>query len=273
MSQFKILLLACFLWVLIGCSGTVQQGDAEVVDPVPTLNTVFNLAGENSQSQETEPLEDDLMTIESVLVTSEPQVGVPTHTPLPTLTTVSTIVMRIDEIYSDTLNANWSLDDSRDVSYELEDDYFVYEGEYSLAYSPKVEYAELVFSVDEGSDEIYLRDDVLAVRFWMYTGDDYIATDDFAVSVVGSNAFPYWVIGDDSVTVQDDNPVFPETRLYFLNIDKDIPPDTWFQVELWLDDLIFEPEYTYVTGIVLKNDFDFLRRVSIDNLELVIREN
>jgi hypothetical protein len=272
MSRFNILLLTCFIGMVTGCSGVAKQGEAESPEPAPTLNAVFDMSGENSQSQETEPI-DDLMGIESVLVTAEPQVEALVLTPLPTLTPVSTITMRIDKIYGDTLNANWSLDNSRDVSYKLEDDYFVYDGNYSLAYSPKVEYAELIFSVNESSDEIYLRDDVLAVRFWLYSGDDYIATDDFAVSVVGSNAFPYWVVGDDSVTVQDNNPVFPETRLYYLNVDKDISPNTWFQVELWLNDLISEPMYKYVTGIVLKNDVDFLRRVSIDNLELVIREN
>lgn len=271
MSCFKILFLTCLLGLAIGCSAAVQ-GEAESTDPTPTLNAAFNSGGKTSQPQETVQ-GDDSMSSEPVLVPSEPPVETPLPVPLPTLTPVPTISTRIEKIYSDALDANWSLDNSREVSYDLEDDYFVYDGNYALAYSPKVEYAELVFSVEESSDEIYLRDDVLAVRFWLYTGDDYIATDDFALSVVGSNAFPYWVVGDDSVTVQDNKPLFPETRLYYLNINKDIPPDTWFQVELWLNDLIDEPVYKYVTGIVLKNDADFLRRVSIDNLELVIREN
>lgn len=273
MSRFKILLLGCVVWLVIGCSAAAKQdSDPEEAVPAPTLNAVFHPAGENSQPQATNQ-QADSVTVEPLFGASEPQEEVPTLTPLPTLTPVPTIAMRIEKIYSDGLNANWSLENSREVTYELEDSSFVYEGDYSLAYRAEVEYADLAFTVNEDSDEVYLRDDVLAVRFWLYSGDDYVETDDLAVSVVGSNAFPYWVANDDSVTVQDSNPVFPETRLYYLNVDEDIPPNTWFQVELWLNDLIFDPDYKYVTGIFLKNDEDFLRTISIDDLELLIREN
>ncbi len=271
MSYPKFFLLGCFLWMMIGCTvGTNQESGSENIDPLPTVNNMFSTSVEKSTPGEVDNI--DLSMTGDIL--SELPGSEVAITPLPTLTPVPTIKTRIETIYDEDLNANWTLDNTQDVEYDLQDSTYPYQGDYSLSFTPEVEYANLAFTVNEDSDEIYLRDDVLAVSFWLYTGDDYVATDDLAVAVTGSNEFSYWRPDDNSVMAPDSDsePIFPETRLYYLNVEEDIPPDTWFQIELWLDDLIYEPAYKYVTGIYIKNDKDFFRTVSIDELEMLIRE-
>ena len=134
--------------------------------------------------------------------------------------------------------------------------------------TPTRDYGNLAFTVKFGTKETYLREKTLGVRFWLYSGDATIGTQDLAVSVVGSNKYPYWVWNDSSVT-NDNDPVFSETRLQYLGFNDAIPPDTWVQVEVWLDELLFDPEYKYVTGIYIKNGEDFRDTIWIDQVELV----
>lgn len=256
MRCFPVIFLGCLLWLCIGCVPSLEQDSAlKTVEPAPTIHLAFT----TPQSSLTEE--------------SLPSTPRPTLVPLPTLTPVPTMETRIVTIYGDGLNDNWSLENSEDVDYKLVDTSFAYNGANSLSFKPGAEYADLAFTLNEESDEFYLRDEVLAVRFWVYGDGEYIETDDLAVVVVGSNAYPYWVEGDDSVVVQDSGPIFPETRLYFIDVEEDIPPDTWFQVELWLNDLIYDPEYEYITGVYLKNDMDVFRMLYLDEVELLIREN
>lgn len=256
MSRLATIILGCLLGLVVGCNASPEQDlITDTVEPAPTINLVFS-------------------TPKSLLAEdSLPNTPRPTLVPLPTLTPVPTIQTRIVTIYGDGLNDNWSVENSKEVVYELEDTSFAFDGANSLSYKPKAEYADLAFTLNKDADEFYLRDEVLAVRFWVYGDGDYIETDDLLVTVVGSNDYPYWVAGDDSVVVQDSGPIFPETRLYFINVEEDIPPDTWFQVELWLNDLIYDPEYEYVTGVYLKSDADVARTLYLDEVELLIREN
>lgn len=268
MSRFSVVFSLFLLWIIIGCTvGTEQVTQEETVAPAPTIHNVFSTADVESSSSNVHS------TAEFLSATPESQIAEPTLTPLPTLTPIPTLEMKIVKIYGDGLHENWSLENSRAVDYGLGQSTFVYDGTNSISYKPNVEYADLAFTVNEDANDVYLRDEVLAVRFWLYSGDDYVNTDALLVSVVGSNDFPYWVEGDDSVTVQDSGPVFPATRLYFLNVQEDIPPNTWFQVEVWLNDLIYDPQYEYVTGVYIKNDEYFFRTIYIDEVELLVQVN
>jgi hypothetical protein len=268
MSRFSVVFLLCLLWAIIGCTAVSElDSEQDSLVPTPTINTVFSTVVDAISTP------DSQVTRGSGSGTFEPEIVEPSVTPLPTLTPVPTLETRIVTIYGDALHENWSLENSREVEYSLDETVFVHDGVYSMSYKPEVEYADLTFTVNEDTNDVYLRDDVLAVRFWLYTGDEYVNTDALLVSVVGSNDFPYWVQGDDSVTVQDSRPVFPATRLYYLNVEEDIPPNTWFQVELWLNDLIYDPEYQYVTGVYIKNDEDFFRTIYLDEVELLMQVN
>lgn len=267
--------------MVVGCTVTFGKTKTqETLEPVPTVHNVFGVSddGNTSENSDSTAGSDSLAsstdsTEDSLPVISMTKTIRPTLPPLPTLTPRPTIQKRIITVYGDMLNENWSLENSRQVEYELENTSYSYSGTNSLAFKPKAEYGDLFFTLNESSNETYLRDDVLAVRFWLYGDEDIIETDDFAVSVVGSNDFPYWVEGDNSVMVQDSGPVFPETRLHFLNIENDIPSNTWVLVEVWLNDLIYEPQYEYVTGFLLKNDQDYFFSTYIDEVEILLREN
>jgi hypothetical protein len=114
-----------------------------------------------------------------------------------------------------------------------------------------------------------LREDVLGFSFWLYGNDDWIDREDLLVTVVGSNESPYWIPDDQSVE-NIYEPLFSETRLYYLGINDDIPPKTWVQVYIWLDDLLFDPDYEYVTGIYIKNDEQFFETALIDELTVYL---
>ena len=47
-------------------------------------------------------------------------------------------------------------------------------------------------------------------------------------------------------------------------------PDTWVELVVWLDDLPYDPDYTYVTGLYLKNDKVFQQTVYVDRVALLI---
>jgi hypothetical protein len=126
--------------------------------------------------------------------------------------------------------------------------------------------------VEESSPQPYLRSQVIGFSFWVYCDDDYIGSSDLAVTITGSNQYPYWVQDDDSVTNRFD-PIFSETRLYFLGFNSDIPPRTWAEVNVILDDLIYDPIYTYVTGLLIKGDENFRNTVYIDQVEISLLEN
>ena len=120
-------------------------------------------------------------------------------------------------VYDDALNKNWSLSTSTGVKYYLQDRNAVHDGEFAIAMTPTHDYGNLAFTVKFGTKETYLREKTLGVKFWLYGGDATIGTQDLAVSVVGSNKYPYWVWNDSSVT-NDHDPVFSETRLQYLRL-------------------------------------------------------
>ncbi|MCB9420716.1 MAG: hypothetical protein H6667_12990 [Ardenticatenaceae bacterium] len=205
--------------------------------------------------------------------TAEPQ---PTSTPRPTREEPVSAPPRVDAyenakelpVFSDELAPNWSLDISWDLDYEIVSD-VAHSGTNSIKVTPKKEEAGLYFTVKEDANRAYSRDEVLGISFWLYSGEDIIETDDLAVTVTGSNQYPYWASGDDSVPSPDDLPPFSETRLYYLNINRDIPAETWVLVELWLDDREFDPVYEYVTGLYIKNDADLIRPFYVDDVNII----
>jgi hypothetical protein len=173
-------------------------------------------------------------------------------------------------VFSEELSSNWRLDASWDLDYEIVSE-VAYEGASSIKVVPRKEAASLYFTVGQEASRVYTRDEVLGFSFWLYSGDDGIQTDDLVVTVTGSNEYPYRVAGDNSVPSRDEFPPFSETRLYYLNINRDIPPETWVLVELWLDERAFDPIYKYVTGLYIKNEIDLVQRpFYIDDVNIIL---
>jgi hypothetical protein len=206
---------------------------------------------------------------------------IPTHRPKPTVVedvTPTALVLgdkyTLLDIYDEQLNSNWTLKDSSNVQIDSKHKGYAYLGLTSLIANPQVAFSKLQFSVALNAKNSYRRDKVAGISFWISGKDQVIIPNDFAVTVVGSNDVPYWVKNDSSVTASSqtpsDMPLFSETRLYFLGINRSIEPNTWVQVVLWLDDLIYEPDYTYITGIYIKNDEQFRKTFYIDKVSLIL---
>lgn len=177
-------------------------------------------------------------------------------------------------VYDEGLNPKWELTQSDGMDYNLAAKQYVSNGDVAMVVTPTKEFGTLFFTVSKDSDEEFPRARVLGLRFWLNGGSSGLRTSDLAVSIIGSNALPYWAADDDSVKVTgrttQDMPLFPETRLYYLGINRDIPPETWVKVEVWLDDLQFVPEYTYVTGFSIKNDKDLHTPFYVDQISLIV---
>lgn len=206
--------------------------------------------------------------------TPTPDVG-STPTPFPTRDVfLATPVLNEDqisseEIFSEDLNPDWTVITSDGMEVEIENTEIAHSGGRSIAFVPSGETSSISLVVREGAQRIYRRDQVLGVRFWMNPGDGLVEPDDLTVSVVGSNAVPHWSENDLSVTNSVD-PVFPETRLYYLGFNRSVPKSTWVEVEVWLDSLIYDPIYTYVTGIAIKNDPDLQSKVYLDDVQILM---
>jgi hypothetical protein len=179
-------------------------------------------------------------------------------------------------IYDDQLAANWTAEQSYWVDYDLAATDYVYTGTRAIAITPSREASKFFLAVESPPEVAYDRDEIIGVSFWLSGGAGLIENDDLVVSVLGSNAYTHWVPDDTSVSEQleeeltDGLPLFSETRLYFLDINRPIPPNTWVEVIVWLDNLIYDPPYNYITGIYLKNDADFLQTYYIDRVSFLV---
>jgi hypothetical protein len=181
---------------------------------------------------------------------------------------------RIWPIFTDRLDVNWSLEKSNGVRYRLSERY-AEPRRAALEVTPTVPWGQLFFTVPADAQVSYRRDQVLGVGFRLYGGDGFIATNDLAVAVVGSNAYPYWVPNDTSVKLEgrntsDQDALFSETRLYYLGLNRDIPPHTWVEIFVELDAITYDALYTYVTGFYIKNDENFKETFYVDNVHLVM---
>jgi len=176
-------------------------------------------------------------------------------------------------IFSTALDDNWTLTHSWSMTYQTET---AVSGEgkiTAIGVIPRAEYASLFFTLKPTSTEVFSRSKVLGVSFRLNGGSDSIAKDALVVAITGSNKYRYWVDGDTSVQVEgrvtDGSPLFPETRLYYLGINRSIPPHTWIEVIRWLEGP-YDPDYSYVTGFYIKNDAAFLQKFYIDQVSLLL---
>jgi hypothetical protein len=249
-------MLVCTSAVLAAC-GTPAQADQNVAAlPTPTVAGLFHPVTPTS--------------VAPIGTQTEPTHPVPTAVPAATATPQP---LKELPIYDEQLRKNWSLANSDGMTFALDEAHVVSSGKVAAKITPTKDFGMLFFTVRKQSNEEYLRKQVLGVKFWLNSGPNGIRTSDLAVTVVGSNDFPYWVNDDTSVKVTgrvtQDLPLFSETRLYFLGINRDIEPNTWVEVDLWLDDNQYDPDYTYVTGIYIKNDKGFRGPFYIDRVSLI----
>ncbi|MEF3273678.1 MAG: hypothetical protein K6356_04650 [Chloroflexus sp.] len=256
------LILCCFV-ILTGCSRRLPMATPAATYPTPTIAPFF----------QEHP-------------TATPFVPQPTSTPLPApppltptaAATNETSNLRVVPVYRDTLSAGWSIEQSALLSsLVLTQTRVVALGKAAIAVTPSESTGVLFFTLTPNSGIELRRDQVAALRLRLSGGDTPIANDAMTIAIVGSNRVPYWQADDNSVTLDgrvtnSTEPLFPETRLYFLGLNRAIAPGEWAEIYVWLDDLIYEPEYTYVTGFYLKTSSDLVPQYYVDQIEWLVHD-
>jgi hypothetical protein len=177
-------------------------------------------------------------------------------------------------IYDDALASDWSLQHSFQTYIDLKSRGYVQRGRYAIKAQPQYTTGTLYFTLNKTDKEGFRRDQVQAIRFYLSGGPEPIGNDSLTVAVVGSNLYPYWVQNDNSVKIDgrvtDNQPVFSETRLSYLGINTAIPQKTYIEITVWLDSLLYDPLYTYVTGFYLKTDKQSVPTFYVDQVSLLV---
>jgi hypothetical protein len=181
-------------------------------------------------------------------------------------------------IYADELDENWSLAQSNGVQYrpwdtshwfqKLDGAGVLSSGATAIAVTPEQDYGRLILNVNDEATTQYRRDEVMGISFWLNSGDTLLEPSDLAVTIVGNDAQPFWTAPTD-----EDNASFSETRLYYLGVNRSIPPHTWVNIVVWLDKLLYDPSYTFVTGIVIKNDVAIRNTYYIDQISVLMTDS
>jgi hypothetical protein len=191
-----------------------------------------------------------------------------------TIAALDTEQLREVIIYDDDLSPDWSLDQSFQTTIDLKSRGFIYRGRYAISAQPLATTGILYFTLNQAATNTFRRSQVQAVRFYLSGGIEPIDNEGMVVTVVGSNIYPYWVENDTSVQLEgrvtDNEPIFSETRLSFLGIQTAIPRRTYAEVTVWLDSLLYDPTYTYVTGLYLKTDKESIPTFYVDQVSLLL---
>lgn len=174
-------------------------------------------------------------------------------------------------IFDETLDANWTLEFSKSFKFNLQDTAFFKNGKVALAATPQEDFGTLLFAVKKDAAQNYPRNRVWGVSVWLNPGNDDIAPEELALTIVGSNDSKSWVANDPSVKT-DSAHFFSETRLYYLGVNKLIPPKTWVELIVQIDKLPYDPDYQFVTGIYLKNGKGFTRTFYVDRVALLMNK-
>lgn len=178
-------------------------------------------------------------------------------------------------IYDDSLSPNWTTEQSRWVDLDPANRAYADGGQFAIKTSLTDTTGLLFFTVKPGIRKSYMRKDVLGIRFRLTGGSSYISPDEMTVTINGSNSFSYWRDDDRSVeasgrVTDPRKPLFSDTQLVFLGINKPIPPRTWVEITIWLDKLQFDPDYTYLTGFYIKSERQYMKAFYVDQVKLLL---
>ncbi|MBP6471766.1 MAG: hypothetical protein KBE23_04660 [Chloroflexi bacterium] len=277
-TRFATIWVLFFLWLFTGCQSTTS-GTVITVVPLPTPTTfLFFTQTEAPTAYETRT-NAQLTAVPTVAgIFSERNTPVPTltKTPFPTYPPLRPNFSSTDTItktiYDDALNENWTILEDTGAIFDTASEIRVHSGQRSIAFTPEIDFSTLFFTVKPETRVSYPFSEVVGIDFWLNSGDDYLQLDELAVAVVGSNDYYYWVADDKSVAFPQGES-FSETRLYFLGLNRSIPPETWVEVYLPMESLVYDPEYQYVTGFYLKNDAGFANTIYIDDINFLMTPN
>ncbi|MEZ4593162.1 MAG: LysM peptidoglycan-binding domain-containing protein [Chloroflexota bacterium] len=277
----KLIIVGIFLLLGVTSCTVANLGteDAEVQLPTPTTFRFFDARDESDSDNlpaTNSPM--GVPTVASLFTERNTPTPRPTLTPVPTISNTGANNTPLDleaedliayTIFDDSLNVDWEIIETTGRDVDLSSSDHVLEGDYAIAFTPEDDFSSIYFAVKPDSSTIFPYDKVLGLSFQISGGDESIHRDELALAVIGSNDFTYWVADDTSVDLPPGE-FFSETALYFLGINNSILPNTWTEIFVQLDSLIYDPEYDYVVGFYLKNDAGFRNSVYIDNVNLIL---
>lgn len=197
--------------------------------------------------------------------------------PLTTSVSISTtegmITVSAVLVYDEVLNSDWTVRNSPGVQFDLAYDEMAHNGDVSIEYAPGEDLGSFFLQVRPDAANAYLRDDIIGLSFWLYTGEEPLATEDLALIVVGSYDFPYWSAVDESIDPEEYVPTMAGGKHAFdLRFNRVISPETWVQVIIFFDDVRYDTDYTYITGLNLMNNAGVQRTFLIDEFVFILRE-
>lgn len=176
-------------------------------------------------------------------------------------------------LFDEKLNANWMLSGTA-----LRDDGATtvsHSGDTSLALTGEDGRYE-IFQVRSSSQVRLSRSQVLGLSFWLYTGEQELNIDQLLVEIFGSDEVHYWVKGDDSALIG--LKTFTGRRLYGLGLNRALEPETWIQIEILLENLVYDPNFDekpvedfpfeYVTGFSILFAGGFSGTVYLDEVQI-----
>ncbi|MBK8988837.1 MAG: LysM peptidoglycan-binding domain-containing protein [Chloroflexi bacterium] len=274
-AQTVFIFCVALLASLVGCAtGSIEPQSTYVPQATPTTHSFFLSDGSRLTQ---EPVDNGLVTAAPTVAnyfsarnTSTPRpTSAPRATVPPPTRDISSLNTESFIIYDDALNEDWVVQDNPDAEVDLASTTQVHAGRKAIAFTPLVDFTTLFFTIEPEAERSFPYEETVGFSFWLNGGDDYIEFNELAVTVTSSNDFAYWRPDDTSVQFPEGE-YFSETRLYFLGINGSIPPNTWVQIYVWIDNLIYDPVANYVTGFYIKNDEGFYNTIYIDDLEIIM---
>ena len=262
-----------FMLIVLGCN--LASPEPPGITPTLTTNAMF-------QRPTATPLPDGVDKSAARVGEQATPTLIPSPTPTstpppPTATPIPPII-----IYDEAVHPDWEVTQS-DIEFDLRHTRDSYSGVYSIEIKPTGKRQVLWFTLRRDAARPFIADDVVGVTFRLYSGEDGLDGADIAMAVIGSNKYPYWVPDDESVLGldpawrPDDSSItrfydeaFSPTRLYFMGINGEIPPNTWVLVTNWFDERTNDIDYTFVTGMYFRTDDGFRNDVLIDDIQMIL---
>lgn len=197
-------------------------------------------------------------------------------TDIPVNTTESPEII-LFPVFDDMLNEHWDLEASAGSSYNEGETSLVQSGTTSLSFTGENE-DRLIFQILPQLQDPYLRENVIGISFWLNAGENEINVDDLLVEVFGSNTVSYWVRNDTSAI--RDLETYSGHRLYGLGLNDALDANSWVQIEILLNDLVYDPNftddpiedpfYTYVTGFSIQFTEGYSGTIYLDDVQLLV---
>jgi hypothetical protein len=250
--------------VLVGCNPTQPAAAVTPVPyPTPTIHSMFS-----QPSSQTPLVLAFPKSAETGVISERSGSLVSAEEDFPVQAAVEEL--RTVIVYDENIQPPWHIFSPGGMTFNPISTRQSYEGTRSIEVTPTLPESKLYIALMPRGQVSFPREQVIGISFWLYSGEEELDLYDLAVTAIGSNEYPYYQVTDRS---GENQKPYEETFLYWLGFNDNIPPQTWVEVQIWLNEMLYDPEYRYVTGLYLTNRFNFKRTFYIDNVSLILSDS